>query len=169
LRIITGGLDKTSLASITGQKWPALETLNLQLGDTVSPAVKLAHLAPIFAGTNFPKCTHLGLGNADFADDIARELATSKLAARLVHLDLSEGTLGDDGALALAAGSWSKLVSIDVHQSWLTKRGITALKSIAKTVLAAGQQDDDGDPDNRYLSGNANEAATGVTASHAPP
>lgn len=157
LRTLTGGLDKKSLAAITGQTWPHLEILNLQLGDESAPALKLADLAPIFAATRFPKVTHLGLGNAEFSDDIAKELARSKIAAQLVHLDLSEGTLGDGGALALAAGTWRKLASIDVHDSWLTKRGIAALKTIAKSVELGGkggQQDDEGDPTNRYVSGN---------------
>lgn len=158
LRILTGGLDKKSLAAITGQKWPYLEILNIQLGDENAPGIKLADLSPIFAGTHFPKLTHLGLGNCDFEDAIAAELARSKIAARIEHLDLSEGTLGDEGALALATGKWPRLKSIDVHASWLTKQGIAALKSIAKHVELgtkdSGQQDDDGDPTSRYVSGN---------------
>ncbi|MBA3503688.1 MAG: WGR domain-containing protein [Myxococcota bacterium] len=159
LFIISGGLDKKSLASITEQKWPHLETLNVQVGEEGSPEIKLKDLAPIFAGTNFPKVKHLGLGNAPFQDEIAQklaELATSKIAAQIETLDLSQGTLGDAGAAALVTGKFPKLTSINVKESWLSKKGIAALKTIAKNVDAGdkySQQDDEGDPENRYISG----------------
>jgi hypothetical protein len=156
LFIMSGGLDKKSLAAITDQKWPHLETLNVQVGEEGSPQIKLKDLAPIFTGTNFPKVKHLGLGNAPFQDEIAAELAKSKIAAQLETLDLSQGTLGDAGATALAAGKFPKLKSINVDESWLSKKGIAALKTIAKEVEVGGkygQQEDEGDPENRYISG----------------
>lgn len=46
LRIITGGFDTKSLASICNAKWPKLETLNIQLGNETRFTLK--HLQPIF-------------------------------------------------------------------------------------------------------------------------
>lgn len=152
LEILTGGLDKASLANICNAKWPHLEKLHVQTGDDGN--IRLKDLQPIFDGKAFPKVKHLGLGNSPFADDICKELAKSKIAAQLETLDLSQGTLGDQGAAALAEGKWPKLKSIDVSQSWLTKTGLASLKTIAKEIEGSkGQDDDGGDPENRYISG----------------
>ena len=98
------------------------------------------------------RVAHLGLGNSSISDDIARAIAGSPIAAQLVSLDLSQGTLGDDGARALAAGRFPMLESIDVRDSFLTADGIAALSRIAKRVEVGEQQDDGGDPDERYIS-----------------
>ena len=154
LRIITGGFDKGSLASICNAKWPNLETLNIQLGDENKFTTKL--LQPIFDGKAFPKVRHLGLGNSDISDEICKGLASSKIAAQLESLDLSKGTMGDEGAAALAAGRFPKLQLLDVTDNWLTKKGVAALKAIAKKVESSGgkegQQDDGGERDNRYIA-----------------
>jgi hypothetical protein len=99
-----------------------------------------------------PRVTHLGLGNSSISDDIAAALARSAIAAQLVSLDLSKGTLGDDGARALAAGSFPKLERLDVSDSFLTDDGIAALAKVAKHVEIGNQESDDGDPGNRYIS-----------------
>jgi uncharacterized protein (TIGR02996 family) len=151
LTIITGGLDAGSLASICDRTWPHLRTLDLQLGDET--AFTTDHLAAIFDAARFPAVTTLGLGNSAISDDIARALAGSKIAAQLVGLKLSRGTLGDAGARALAAGAFPKLAWIDVSESWLTDDGIAALQTIAKEVDVDSQEDDEGDPENRYIAG----------------
>jgi uncharacterized protein (TIGR02996 family) len=154
LEILTGGLDKASLASICNAKWPQLEKLHVQTGDDGN--IKLKDLQPILDGKAFPKVKHLGLGNSPYADDLCKELAKSKIASQIETLDLSQGTLGDQGAAALAEGKFPKLKSINADESWLTKKGIASLKSIAKDVETGGkygQQDDEGDPENRYISG----------------
>jgi uncharacterized protein (TIGR02996 family) len=151
LVIKTGGFDAQSLAAICSARWPKLVTLNLQLGR--DHRFTLDELAPIFDARAFPHVKHLGLGNGLDTDELCRGLAASKIAAQLETLDLSEGTLGDDGATALAAGTWPKLVSIDAKENWLSDAGIAALGTIAKQVDARFQEDDDGDPENRYISG----------------
>jgi len=150
LTIITGGFDSGSLAAICNQTWPALERLNVQLGR----AQRFTHeeLAPILDGDRFPKLVQLGLGNSRGLDEICRWLAGSRIAARLEKLDLSKGTMGDDGAAALAAGHFPKLVSLDVSKNWLGGRGVATLDGTFRTVISDAQQDDDGDPDDRYIA-----------------
>jgi uncharacterized protein (TIGR02996 family) len=155
LAIYTGGLDKASLTNILSAKWPHLERLQLQTGDEGN--IKLKDLLPIFDGKTFPKLKHLGLGNSPYSDELCAALIQSKLPAQLESLDFSEGKLGDQGATSLASIKWPKLKSIDVTENWLTKKAIASLKTIAKEVLDGGkygQQDDEGDPENRYVSGN---------------
>ncbi len=150
LTIVTGGLDPGSLASICNATWPALTELSIQLGDEYD--LTLAHLQPIFDGTAFPKVTHLGLGNSKITDEICRGLAGSEIAKRLVSLDLSKGTLGDDGARALAAGYLPKLASLDVSSSWLSNQGVAVVARLAADVNDSDQSDDGGDVTDRYIA-----------------
>ena len=149
LTVVSGGFDLASLTHICEADWPALTTLSLQLGR--DEVFTRAHLQPIFDGAKFPKVTHLGLGNSTITDEICRGLAGSAIASRLVSLDLSQGTLGDDGARALAAGTYPKLAHLDVSSNWLTDAGVAILQKLAKEVEVADQSDDDGNPDDRYI------------------
>jgi uncharacterized protein (TIGR02996 family) len=151
LQIISGGLDKASFASIMSAKLPQLERLNLQLGSELK--WKLAELQPIFDGTLFPKLKHLGLGNSPQGDQICQALAASRIAAQLESLDMAKGTMGDIGAAALAAGKFPKLATLDVTKCYLSDVGIEAIAKVAKTVIDDDQQEDDCEPDERYISG----------------
>ena len=126
LRVISGGFDPASLADICKAKWPRLETLDLQLGRDAKWTVK--HLANLFAATAFPRLRYLGLGNATITDDICRAIVGTKIAAQLEVLDLTKGTMGDEGAGALAAGKFPKLHTLKVSENYLTRRGLAALK-----------------------------------------
>jgi uncharacterized protein (TIGR02996 family) len=150
LHILTGELDKAAFKSIATAKWPSLERITLQLGEEL--AFKIAELQPIFDGKLFPKLKHLGLGNSPQGDEIAQAIAVSKIAPQLESIDMSDGTMGDVGALALAAGKLPKLQKIDITNCYCTKAGIAALKKIAKSVEGK-QNDDGGDPEDRYISG----------------
>jgi len=156
LRVVTGGLDKASLASICSAKWPVLEVLNLQLGRETKFAVK--DLQAIFDGKAFPKVNMLGLGNSTIGDEICKALAGSKIAGQLESLDLSLGTMGDAGAEALAAGKFPRLATLDVSSNYLTKQGLATIKAVAKTIVSKpgrrgeAQRDDGGDPEDRYIA-----------------
>ena len=161
LTIITGGLDRGSLAAICDAKWPRLERLSLQLGNETK--FKLKDLEPIMDGKAFPKVRHLGLANADGTDQICEWLAASKIASQLESLDLSKGTMGEAGAnvLGAARNRFKKLTQLDVSENWINKAGLAALavygdalaaKPSGKRKRREGQQDDGGDPEDRYIS-----------------
>lgn len=151
LTVITGGLDKDSARAVAEASWPSLHTLSLQLGR--GGLITVEHLAGIFAGTKFPKLRHLGLGNAQISDDIALALAEAPISAQLETLDFSDGTLGDEGALALAEAKarFPKLTSIDVSSCYLSEAAIESLGHLC-TVYSGEQRDDGGDPDDRYIN-----------------
>ena len=107
----------------------------------------------ILDGSTFPKLLHLGLGNSPKADEICAAIAASKLASRLESIDMSLSTMGDAGAAVLAAGSFPKLAEIDVTKCYLGDAGIAHLAKLAKLVGEDAQEDDEGDPENRYISG----------------
>jgi hypothetical protein len=61
--------------------------------------------------------------------------------------------MGDDGAVALAAGRFPKLKTIAVEKCFLSDVGIAALKRVATVTGDDNQNDDEEDPDDRYISG----------------
>jgi hypothetical protein len=78
-------------------------------------------LQPFLQGSRLPSLTRLGLRNSEIADDIAKGLAGAPVLGRLKYLDLSMGTLGDDGGRALIANPALKSVEeIDLHFHYLS-------------------------------------------------
>ena len=155
LVVETSALTKSRCKAIAGAALPALEHLELWFGAASQGATaKLADVQPILAGTAFPKLTRLGLRNTELADALAAAVPGSAIAARLTSLDLSMGTLSDDGAAALAAGAkaFPKLQSLDVSDDYLT-RGVGVLKKAFPKVISRDQKDIDADdPTWRYVS-----------------
>jgi uncharacterized protein (TIGR02996 family) len=106
LVIISGGIDRGVVESICAATWPKLERLSIQLGQVTE--FNRSDLQPILDGNAFPKLTHLGLGNSTITDNICEWLVTSAIARRLQSLDLSLGTMSDDGAVALTGSPRSR-------------------------------------------------------------
>jgi hypothetical protein len=71
---------------------------------------------PILAGDGLPALRHLGLAHSDLQDEIAIAVSSAPLVARLRSLDLSLGTLGNEGVEALLEG-----VPL-THLEWLDLR-----------------------------------------------
>ena len=149
LHIISGELDRATFDHILAAPLPNLERLTLQLGEEL--AFEVGELAPILDGKHFPKLVQLGLGNSPKGDEIAAAIASSPLAAQLEALDMSLGTMGDAGAIALAGGTFPKLKSIEIEKCYLSAEGIAALKRVAAVVGDDDQNDEE--PDDRYISG----------------
>ncbi|MFE6188968.1 STM4015 family protein [Streptomyces sp. NPDC056465] len=123
LTIESGGLPAQALRGILDSELPALERLDLWLGvsayggDAVVP-----DLAPLLAGTRFPRLRHLGLRNSELQNEIAVAIGSAPVVAQLRTLDLSNGTLGDEGAAALLAGQpLTHLASLDLHHHFLSE------------------------------------------------
>ncbi len=102
LTIQTGGLPQGTVRDIATADLPELRVLTLWLGvDDYGGNSTVADLLPLLAGHRFPKLEHLGLQDSENADAIAVAVARSPLLGRLSGLDLSMGTLTDEGAQAL--------------------------------------------------------------------
>ncbi|MFJ3922055.1 STM4015 family protein [Streptomyces sp. NPDC090022] len=122
LRVETGGLPAGVVRGIAASDLPALRRLELWLGTSWYGAdTQVADLEPFLTGGRLPALRHLGLRNSDIADDIATALAGAPVVARLRTLDLSMGTLGDEGALALLAGQpLTHLEKLDLHHHFIS-------------------------------------------------
>ncbi|MGC0363395.1 hypothetical protein ABH922_001379 [Rhodococcus sp. 27YEA15] len=137
LVVETGGLDVAVVQGIIGSDIPGLEHLELWLGDEGYGANSTPDdLAPLVDGTRFPALRYLGVRNSDIQDGFAALLAQAPIVARLETLDLSLGTLTDEGGAALVAGqSMSNLTLLDLHHHFLSTAAVT---SVTEHFAAAG-------------------------------
>ncbi|MBO0915737.1 STM4015 family protein [Streptomyces laculatispora] len=123
LTIETGGLPVSVVRGVLDSELPSLERLDLWLGvSAYGGDTDVADLAPLLSGTRFPALHHLGLRNSEVENEIAAAIASAPLVARLRTLDLSCGTLGDEGAAALLEGQpLTHLDVLDLHHHFLSE------------------------------------------------
>ncbi|MFE4652438.1 STM4015 family protein [Streptomyces sp. NPDC056707] len=123
LTIETGGLPVGVIHGILDSELPALERLDLWLGvSEYGGDADVMDLAPLLSGSRFPRLHHLGLRNSELQNEIARAVASAPVVAQLRTLDLSNGTLGDEGAAALLEGQpLTHLDRLDLHHHFLTE------------------------------------------------
>jgi serine/threonine protein kinase/hemoglobin-like flavoprotein/Ran GTPase-activating protein (RanGAP) involved in mRNA processing and transport len=122
---LTGtGLDACAVQALTGAGvFPRLETLvldGLHLGDMAGADV-------VRALEGLPALRHLSLADNRLSSGTARALLETALTHRLARLDLSHNLLGDDGAGALARGTWHTLRELDIEQNDVSLGGIASL------------------------------------------
>ncbi|MEO3743303.1 STM4015 family protein [Plantactinospora sp. B5E13] len=122
LAIETGGLPGSVARAVAECDLPALTHLELWLGtDEYGGDTSVADLAPILSGDRLPALRHLGLRDAEHADQVAAAVAQAPLVGQLESLDLSLGTLSDAGADALLAGQpLTRLRRLDLHHHYLS-------------------------------------------------
>ncbi|MBO4209428.1 STM4015 family protein [Micromonospora echinofusca] len=155
LAIEAGGLPAGVVRAVAGCDLPALEHLELWLGDPAYGGdATVDDLAPILAGTRLPRLRHLGLRDAMIADEVAAAVAGAPVVARLHTLDLSLGVLSDPGAAALLAGqSLTHLRRLDLHHHYLSEetaaRLARELPGVEVDLSDREEADSDGD---RYVA-----------------
>ncbi|MES9559064.1 MULTISPECIES: STM4015 family protein [unclassified Streptomyces] len=160
LTIETGGLPVGVIRGILDSELPALERLDLWLGvSAYGGDADVADLAPLLSGTRFPRLTHLGLRNSELQNEIATAVASAPVVAQLRVLDLSNGTMGDEGAAALLDGQpLTHLERLDLHHHFMTepmeRRVVAALKPHGVRVDVSEREKPwgDGGVEGRYTS-----------------
>ncbi|MEU3146540.1 MULTISPECIES: STM4015 family protein [unclassified Streptomyces] len=141
LTMETGGLPVEVVRGVGASELPALEHLDLWLGTSWYGAdSEAADLEPILSGDRFPRLRHLALRNSEIQDEVAAAVASAPVVARLDVLDLSMGTLGDDGAVALLGGQpLTHLKKLDLHHNYLSE---PLRQRLSETFAAAGVEVD---------------------------
>lgn len=121
LIVESGGLRGRTCRELCSSDLPRLEHLELWLGvDTYGYDAVPEDLAPLLSGEAFPGLRHLGLRNAEDTDDWVRVLASAPILARLETLDLSLGTLREEGArILMETPAFHALRRIDLHHHYL--------------------------------------------------
>lgn len=137
LTIICGGLAKSVIQSVQSAKLPNLKKLLLYIGvedygfdgdaDTVRELLDKA---------DFPKLTYLGIADSEIQDGLAKVVLESKFMGQLETLDLSLGTLTDQGGRLLLEElpKWPNIQKLDVHYNYLTDGMAGQLKKLPFTV-----------------------------------
>jgi uncharacterized protein (TIGR02996 family) len=155
LVVETCSMSTDRLAAILAARLPKLEHLELWFGsDDYGADAGLDDLKPLLGGKVLTTVVHLGLRNAELADDIATAIASTAIASRLESLDLSMGTLGDDAAIELAAGaaSFPKLRRLVVDDNFLTARSLDALRKAFAHAEVVSEDQKELEDDWRYVT-----------------
>jgi len=144
LIIQCGGLDAAITREVAVAELPALEHLELWLGEAnYGRTTAVDDLAPILAGGSFPRLAYLGLRNNEIADAVAAAVAAAPILDRIRILDLSLGTLGDDGAAALLASpALARLEKLDIHHHFCSDTMVARLQRLGVEVDASETQEE---------------------------
>ncbi|TCN50409.1 hypothetical protein EV641_11261 [Rhodococcus sp. SMB37] len=154
LTVESGGLQQTYLEALLAIDAPELTDLELWLGvDNYGAITDLEPLADLLAGNRFPAMTHLGLRNSDLADRIAAALAQAPVLQRITTLDLSNGTLTDTGADALAAAGLGAVRTLILDHHFVSDETLTRLRAAHPhiEISAADRQEPETYNDEVYL------------------
>ncbi|MFB4317957.1 STM4015 family protein [Actinomadura sp. 21ATH] len=150
LRFESGGLPAEIVRAVTASDVPALERLDLWLGDPqYGGDTELGDLAPILTGERLPALRHLGLRNCVFQDEIAAEIASAPVVARLETLGLGMGLLTDRGAEELLAGQpLTHLSTLDLEYHYLSEPMMERLRAALPGVrVELGEAQGAAEPD----------------------
>jgi hypothetical protein len=149
----SGGLPASVVRAVGASDLPALTHLELWLGtEGYGGDSDVADLAEILGGARLPALRYLGLRNAERADEVAAVVASAPVVARLEVLDLSMGTLGDEGARALLGGQpLTHLRRLDLHRHYLSEEMMArVVAELPGVVVDLGDRQKDSD--RRYVS-----------------
>lgn len=156
LIIESGGIRRETATELMQCHFPALEHLELWLGDeNYGNGISVAEFEPLLSGTKFPNLKYLGLRNNDQANEYAKAIATAPIVKQLKVLDLSLGTLRDEGGKALleAKNNISHLELLDLHFHYLSDEVIEEFKALSiKVDLSDAQEPEEYDDESEYYT-----------------
>lgn len=155
LEIQTGNLSVANAVSLANAQLPMIRHLDIWYGDpNYGGDATIAEAMPLFGRDDLPALTHLGLMNATFSDEICARLADAKLSRQLRSLDLSLGTLSDDGlsALIAAAPALPLLERLNLSETYVTREGVAAVGRAFPGAEVVANDLRKGDEDERYVA-----------------
>ncbi len=149
LTIICGGLGSDVIKSIQNAKLPNLKKLLLYIGiedygfdgnaDTVKELLEKA---------DFPNLSYLGITDSEIQDELAQVVLNSKFMGQIETLDLSMGTLTDQGGALLleTLPKWPNVKTLDVHYHYMSDEMEEKLSALPITVdVSDGEEPDEYD------------------------
>lgn len=132
----SGGLGAAVVRAVVTADLPQLEHLELWLGsENYGGDATVDDVAPLLAGTVFPRLRYLGLRDSEQADALAAALAHAPIVERIETLDLSLGTLTDEGAMALRLSpAVARLKKLDIHHHFCSEAVVMRLQGLGIEV-----------------------------------
>ncbi|MFO0662178.1 MAG: STM4015 family protein [Polyangiaceae bacterium] len=154
LVIQTGGLPSGVIQEICASKLPELEHLELWLGsDNYGGDANAETVAPLLSGRLFPKLKYLGLRDSEASDAIAVAIANAPVLTHLEELDLSMGTLGNEGGTALLESSLvPKLKRLNLSHHYMGEALTKKLKALKGVKVDVSEAEGEAGPGERYIS-----------------
>lgn len=146
LVVQSGGLDARIVQGLSKAELPALEHLELYLGEgNYGATTTIEDLQPLLSGEIFLNLKYLGLRDSEIADQIAVALQNAPILGRLEVLDLSLGILTDEGAHALLENpALHGLKKLDLHHHFCSDEAQQKLKKLPIEVdISDAQQGDE--------------------------
>lgn len=140
---ITGGMSPSTARGLATAKLPNIQHLEIYYGDpNYGGNATIEDVQPLLDRTDLPKLRYLGLKNSMFANVLAARIGDAKVIANLETLDLSLGTMTDEGAkhLALAANKLAHLKTLNLKRNFLTPAGIELVKNLCPNVITESQE-----------------------------
>ncbi|HZI15486.1 MAG TPA: WGR domain-containing protein [Myxococcus sp.] len=140
----TGGLPLAAVKSIASASWPKLERLEVWFGqDNYGGEGGVEDIQPILDGKGLPALKHLGLCNSEFVDELCKVLPRAKILPQLETLNLSMGTMSEEGARALSenAAAFKHLKHLDLQQNTLTAEAQRLVAKLCPSVALGGQRE----------------------------
>ena len=153
LEIISGGLPTEVVEDIIASDFPNLEKLILYVGvEDYGFEGDLEIFRSLFSKERFPKLTYLGLVNSEEQDNIVEMFLQSDILPQLETMDISAGTLKDEGAQLLLDNldKISHLKFIDMSYNYLSKDMKKKLQALPMKIDVSDTQDADEDDDQVY-------------------
>ncbi|HEY9060509.1 MAG TPA: STM4015 family protein [Pseudobacteroides sp.] len=152
LIIECGGLSTDVIDDILESKLPNLEHLELYLGvEEYGFNGTIEDIKPFMKKGLFPKLKYLGLKDSEIQDEIAHEIANSDILDGLDTLDLSMGTLTDEGAESLLKSNRIKnLKFLDLNYHYMSDDMMKKIKSLGIKVDVTDQQEEEEYDDEIY-------------------
>jgi predicted DNA-binding WGR domain protein len=155
LAVECGGLPVNVVREVCAAKLPALEHLELWLGEeNYGWNGTDEDLQPLLSGNLFPKLRYLGLRDSVIANEVAAAVARAPVLKKVRVLDLSLGNLGDEGAEALLGSpAVARLEKLDIHHHFVSEAVVARLKALGIEVNAADRMKPwNFEPDYRYIA-----------------
>ncbi len=149
LTLESGGLPGSTVANLSHAELPNLEKLEVWFGaEEYGSGGNAGMLAGMLGGTNLPKLRELGLKNGEFQNDVAKALANAPILAQLERLDLSMGTLSDDGAQAILdkAAAFAHLQALDLSENFISEAKAAEVVAALPKATIGESKDQWGDP-----------------------
>lgn len=147
LELRTGGLPTEPAKQLAKANLPALERLDVWFGSSDYGAeCTSAEANGILKSKGLPALKRLGLMNAEFANELPALVAASKLLPQLKELDLSLGTMTDEGAQVILdqAAKFAHLDVLNLDDNFISDDLAAQLKAALPNV-SVSDQDDAGD------------------------
>jgi hypothetical protein len=147
LVVQTGGMSRQILLDLGESPLPALEHLELWLGDDgYGWDGTIEDVKALLKPANFPALTYLGLRNSMISDEIAEVIALHPILKQVKILDLSLGTIADAGGQALLNSPYlPQLQELRLSHHYFSDEMVAKLEALTVKVDVSDPQKGDND------------------------